>query len=345
MADNTEVQDTEVQVERSAPERMSIRDALQQQFDKPEDTQNEAEPEAEAQEENQEVQNAVEQVIETQEKPALLPPADMRKEEKEAFLNPTPENAHILQSYLNRRAYETRADYSRKMAEVEELRKNTSSVYDTIKQYEQDYAKQGISLGDIAKRSIAWDRAMQNNPVETAREWLESYGLSVDDLAGQYQQQQPPIQNYLTREDAERIAEERVQSLMQQQEQKAVEYYNQRVVESFMNSKPVFRDPETAAQIEADMSPVVQALTGTGRYSSPEEILETAYNYVINGNPAYSSLVSKMAAKPVIQEQKAAVEKAKAASKSISGSAGSGTPRVQTKDIRDNLRRRLHGGD
>lgn len=345
MADNTEIQDTEVQVERSAPERMSIRDALQQQFEKPEDTQNEAEPEAEAQEENQEVQDAVEQVIETQEKPALLPPADMRKEEKEAFLNPTPENAHILQSYLNRRAYETRADYSRKMAEVEELRKNTSSVYDTIKQYEQDYAKQGISLGDIAKRSIAWDRAMQNNPVETAREWLESYGLSVDDLAGQYQQQQPPVQNYLTREDAERIAEERVQSLMQQQEQKAVEYYNQRVVESFMNSKPVFRDPETAAQIEADMSPVVQALTGTGRYSSPEEILETAYNYVINGNPAYSSLVSKMAAKPVIQEQKAAVEKAKAASKSISGSAGSGTPRIQTKDIRDNLRRRLHGGD
>ncbi len=57
MADNTEVQDTEVQVERSAPERMSIRDALQQQFEKPEDTQNEAEPEAEAQEENQEVQD------------------------------------------------------------------------------------------------------------------------------------------------------------------------------------------------------------------------------------------------------------------------------------------------
>jgi hypothetical protein len=93
------------------------------------------------------------------------------------------------------------------------------------------------------------------------------------------------------------------------------------------------------------MAPVVQALTSTGRYSTPEQVLETAYNYVINGNPAYSSLVSKMAAKPVIQEQKAAVEKAKAASKSISGSTGSGTPRVQTKDIRDNLRRRLSGGD
>ena len=119
-------------------DRLRQQRLLQQQFEKPEETENETETETEAQEENQEVQQAVEQVIETQEKPALLPPADMRKEEKEAFLNPTPENAHILQSYLNRRAYETRADYSRKMAEVEELRKNTSSVYDTIKQYEQD---------------------------------------------------------------------------------------------------------------------------------------------------------------------------------------------------------------
>lgn len=346
MADNTQdIQDTEVQTERSAQERLSIRDALQQKFEKPEESQNETEPQAEAQEEENQSTQAVEQVIETAAKPALLPPADMRKEEKDAFLNPTAENAHILQSYLNRRAYETRSDYSRKMAEVEELRKNTSSVYDTIKQYEGDYAKQGISLGDIAKRSIAWDRAMQANPVDTAREWLESYGVSLEDLAkANYQPQQQP-QNYLTREDAEQIAEQRMQTLMQQQEQKAVEYYNQRVVESFMNSKPVFRDPETAAQIEADMAPVVQALTGTGRYSSPEEILDTAYNYVINGNPAYSSLISKMAAKPIIQEQKAAVQKAKAASKSISGSAGSGTPRVQTKDIRDNLRRRLSGGD
>jgi len=346
MADNTQdIDATEVQSDRSAQERLSIRDALQQQFDQPKQAENEIEAETEAQEEDQNVSDSVPNTVETEVKPGLLPPADMRKEEKEAFLNPTAENAHILQSYLNRRAYETRSDYSRKMAEVEELRKNTSSVYDTIKQYEEDYAKQGISLGDIAKRSIAWDRAMQTNPVETAREWLESYGLSLEEL-NNFQSQTPQApQNYLTRADAEQIAEQRMQALMQQQEQKAVEYYNQKVVESFMNSKPVFRDPETAAQIEADMAPVVQALTGTGRYSSPEEILDTAYNYVINGNAAYSSLVSKMTAKPIIQEQKAAVQKAKAASKSISGSAGSGTPRVQTKDIRDNLRRRLSGGD
>jgi hypothetical protein len=348
------VESTEVTVEKAAPERMSIRDALQQHIadsDDTDETQEEVESNNEPEAEQEQVQQQVEQQVQAAEKPALLPPADMRKEEKDAFLNPTPENAHILQGYLNRRAYETRADYSRKMAEVEDLRKNTASVYDTLKQYENDYAKQGISIGDIAKRSIAWDQSMRNNPVETALDWLQSYGLTPADLYQQAQdgQQEPQPQyqqqNYLTREEAERIADERLKAAMQQQEQKAVEYYNQRVVQSFMNSKPVFRDPETASQIEADMAPVVQALTGTGRYSSPEEILETAYNYVINGNPAYSSLVSKMTAKPAIQEQKAAVQKAKAASRSISGSAGSGTPRIETKDLRDNLRRRLLGGE
>jgi hypothetical protein len=344
MEDNQTIDaaDTEVQVERASPERLSIRASLEQQLDEQTAETEVAEP----------VEESVEEVVtEPQvERPALLPPADMRKEEKEAFLNPTAANAHILQEYLNRRAYETRSDYSRKMAEVEELRKQTASVYDTIKQYENDYAKQGLSLADVTRRSIAWDQAMQANPKQAAKEWLDAYGLSPQDLMElqqEYQQQYPQAQqqNYLTREEAERIADERAQNILKSQEQKAVEYYNQRVVESFMNSKPIFKDPETASQIEADMAPVVQALSSTGRYGSPEQVLETAYNYVINGNPAYSSLVSKMTAKPVIQEQKAAVEKAKAASRSISGSAGSGTPKIEAKNLRDNLRRRLVGGD
>lgn len=237
------------------------------------------------------------------------------------------------------------------MVEVEQLKKQTSSIVDAIKEYENDYAKQGISLGDIAKRSIAWDRAMQNNPVQTALEWLDSYGLTIDDLTASQQQalqqgyQQPQQQqNYLTREEAERIAEEKFQSYQQQQQQSAVAYYNERVVESFMSAKPLFRDPETASQLEAEMAPIVSALTSTGKYSSPEEILETAYNYVVAGNPTFSSLNQAMTAKVVMDQKQAAVQKAKTASRSISGSAGSGTPKVVSKDLRDNLRRRF-GGD
>ena len=272
------------------------------------------------------------------------PPSDMNKAEKDAFINPTPENAHILQSYLNRRAYETRTQYDKKAQELNQLIERNSNVYNTIKQYEEDYAKEGISISDVARRSVAWDRAMKTDPLATAREWLEAYGISPHDLLDEGQTQYQPVQqDYLTRADAERIAEERLQALQTEQEKKAVEYMNQKIVESFMNQKPLFRDPETASQLEGEMAPVVKALAQTGRYSSQEEILETAYNYVVNGNPVFANLVQKLQAKPALEQQMQVAQRAKQAAKSISGSAGSGTPRIVTKDIRDNLRRRMSG--
>jgi hypothetical protein len=65
MTDNTQdIEATEVQSDRSAQERLSIRDALEQQFEKPENAQNGAEAKAETHyKENQSTQ-AVEQVFE-----------------------------------------------------------------------------------------------------------------------------------------------------------------------------------------------------------------------------------------------------------------------------------------
>ena len=348
------VENTEFDTDRNESRengKLDLKESLAKNF---EATENEVEvkedsaPEesTEAETETEETQAAPTEVKE--ERIPLVPPADMNKAEKEAFLNPTPQNAHILQQYMNRRAYETRADYQRRINEVEELKKQTSGVFDTIKQYENDYARQGISIGDIAKRSVAWDQAMKTNPVETALEWLDSYGLSLEQLQNraslqQINYEQQPQQNFLTREEAERIAEEKFKAVQEEQQKNAVAYYNERVVESFVAAKPLFKDPETASQLEAEMAPIVSALTSTGRYSSPEEILETAYSYVVAGNPTFSSLIQKMTATPVIERKQEVAQKAKAASRSISGSAGSGTPRMEIKDIRDNLRRRMSG--
>lgn len=336
--DLQDVESTEVVADREQSE-LSIRQTLSKQLNYQKEKESVEEPNNEGSTESAVVQQSAPQ---TQERIALAPPADMNAAEKDAFLNPNTNNAHILQSYLNRRAYETRTQYDRKMQEVNQLREQNSRVYDVIKQYEDDYAKDGISVADVTRRSIAWDRAMQANPVQTAIEWLDAYGINPNDLVGQQEAYQQPVE-YLTREDAERIAEERYKAIQQDQEKKAVEYMNQRAVESFTSRKPLFRDPETASQLEAEMAPVVQALATTGRYSSTDEILETAYNYVVNGNPTFASLAQRLQTAPVIQQQQVATQKAKAASKSISGSAGSGTPRIVTKDIRDNLRRRLSG--
>lgn len=339
MEDNKQdVESTEVVVDRE-PAELSIRQSLSKQFKNQKEEEAVQESTHESSNENAVVEQSEPQV---QERIALVPPADMNSVEKDAFLNPTSSNAHILQSYLNRRAYETRTQYDKKMQEVNQLREQNSRVYDVIKEYENDYAKDGISIADVTRRSVAWDKAMQANPVQTAIEWLEAYGLNPADLVNQAQDHQQPAE-YLTKADAEKIAEERYKAIQQEQEKKAVEYMNQRAVESFTSRKPLFRDPETAWQLEAEMAPVVQALATTGRYSSTDEILETAYNYVVNGNPTFASIAQKLQTTPVIQQQQVATQKAKAAAKSISGSAGSGTPRIVTKDIRDNLRRRLAG--
>lgn len=283
----------------------------------------------------------------TQERVAIAPPADMRKEEREAFLNPTAENAHILQGYLSRRGLETQRYFQQKTTELEQTRQKVAGIYDVVSKYENDYGRQGISLADVTKRSIEWDRAMQANPVQTALEWLDAYGLSVDDLTGYVQQggqlPEQPAQQYLTAADAERIAQEKIDKLLTQQQESVLAHQNYQAVQSFISSKPLFKDPGTASQLEDAMAPIVAALSNNGQ--SPQEILETAYQYVTKGNPTFAALAAKLEAPIVVEQKVREAEKAKRATKSISGSAGSGSPRLQTKNLRDNLQRRFYGGD
>ena len=340
-------QDTEVVAEREQPEARSIGEVLKANYrileavkGKDDETVSRETP----------VESETLETVETTqpEKPLLVPPSDMRADEREAFLNPSPANAHVLQEYVNRRAYETRSEWQKRMVELEDMRKQHQSVHEVLNEYKDSYAKNRINMGDLVRQSITWDRAMQEDPVATALDWLDAYGLSVEDLVGRQPgvSQPQPQQGtpYLTREEAERIAEEKYQAIQAQQQMKAVEFYNTKVVESFVQNKPLFRDPETASQLEAEMAPIVAAFSQTGRYSSPEEILEKAYTYVVQGNPTFSSIVNKMRAKEDIVKEQQKAQKAKAASKSVSGSHGSGSPTFVSTNLRENLERRFAGG-
>jgi hypothetical protein len=328
-------------------EDLNIQGALEKYYEPEPDGEVEAEPTETADvQEGPSVPQQQESVPEPalpaqEEKPLLVPPADMNAAERDAYLNPTPQNQHILQNYLNRRAYENRADYQRKTEEVARMKREIGTFYDVFQENNEYYARAGVPIQEVAKRAIAWDKGMAKDPVGTAMDYLAAYKISPYDLIGLRETQAQAPQQTLTKADAERIAEEKLQNYLQQQQQKSIEHFNTQAVNSFMSSKPLFRDPETASQLENEMAPVVKALTDTGRYNSPQEILETAYNYVVNGNPVFSSIVNKIAAKPVIDQQNAAAQKAKQAAKSISGSSGSGTPSLQIKDLRENLRRRL----
>lgn len=285
---------------------------------------------------------------------AVAPPQDMNASERAAFMAPTADNTHILQSYLSRRAHETRTEYERRKAEVDNLQRENQSIYNAYNPYKEQYSKMGLNAAQVTERSITWDMAMRESPVQTAIEWLDAYGITPADLyqhpdngyqqyeqPEQYQQynQQPSLQS----EDVSRIVEQRLQAMQEQQQNNMLAQQNLDLVQSFMNTKTLFTatDPQTAIQLEEKMAPVVQALAQQG--GSPQDILETAYNYVVRGDPMFSDLSNKLDAAAQIATKSNEAAKAKKASRAISGSVGSGSPRLEIKNIRENLRRRLNG--
>jgi hypothetical protein len=273
---------------------------------------------------------------------AILPPADMSAEEKEVFNNllshPTPENVQKLQAYISRRAYEQRSDYTRKTMELAEREKAVSDVMGVMKEYAPAYAKEGIGVQDIVRRAVAWDQSFKADRLGAAREFLESYGIDPSELVGGEAEQAP---NYLTREEAEALAEEKAQSLLMRRDQESLAQQNYSALQSFVESKPLFRDPGTAAQLEEKMAPIVAALKDSNPYKPVREILDYAYDLVTKGDPTFSGLVSQLNAKSDAERQQAEADKAKALSRSISGGPGSGSPKVKSKNFREGLARRM----
>lgn len=351
-------QNTEVEQTEATSSKLDIRGSLADKYNKSDDSPRYSKSDTAAEPTAAKIEKELDAIEADSIPRAVAPPSDMSKAEREAFLKPTEQNAHVLQAYLSRRSYETRSEYERKKVELERAQKQTeamSGIWETAK---STYSGMKLDPALVLENAIKWDVAMRDNPTTAALEYLENYGVTPEDLYQHWQQQQQspqsyqqnsqafPQADYLTRADAERIAEQRIQAVMAEQQQMVVAQQNLTTVQSFMLSKPLFTaaDSQTAQQLEEKMAPVVAALTQQGG-SSQADVLETAYNYVVNGDPVFSDLAKKLSAAQKVTTQTKETARAKHASRSISGSVGSGSPRMAIKDIRENLRRRLNGID
>jgi hypothetical protein len=271
----------------------------------------------------------------------IAAPADMNKAEREAFMNPSPQNAHILQGYLSRRGYEIRSELARQSQANQDRLSIADEVYQTFEPYAADY--QDIRPTEILSNAIAWDQKFSSDPIEAAWEFLDSYGIHPEELLGyEYQPQQEPYPEYLTREEADALAEEKFNTFMARKDQETLVSQRYDALDSFKKSRPLFRDTGTADQLEAAMAPLVKAEIDANPQRNVQEILSTVYDYVTTTNPVFSEIVNRLNAKPMIDKKTAATQKAKAASRSITGSPGSGSPKIHTS-LRENLRLRLNG--
>lgn len=270
----------------------------------------------------------------------IAPPADMTAEERQAFEAATPE----IKKYLSRRHYEQRTWLTRKAEEMAEKERNVSGILRVANENREQFARLQKSPEAVFESALAWDRAMAKDPRNTAIEWLESHGLSPADLLedGIASAKAAETPKYLTKEEAEALAEQKAQELLQRRDQEVTTRTSLSAVDKFISSKPVFKDPGTAAQVEDAMAPIVARLRAIEPQRSISEVLEDAYEYVLK-QPQFSSLAAKLNGKAAAERTSAEAEKAKAASRSISGGPGSGSPTRKVQGFRANLAARLAG--
>ena len=274
----------------------------------------------------------------------IAPPGEMSPEERALFSQLSPE----MQRFLSRRSLETRTTLTRKTQELAERERENSGITEVVRPHREEYARRGISVPDLVRRSIAWDQAFKENPIQAARDYLDSYGIDPSELVNgapaAEQQPRDASGRYLTREEAERLADERVKREFDLRAQEVSTQNLFQAIQKFQESKPLFKDEGTAQQLEAVMAEKVARLRALDPSTPPEKLLEEAYQDVVTKVEPFKSLHERLNAKPQVERSKAEGLRARQASRSISGGPGSGSPTRKASDMRENLRLRFTGG-
>lgn len=273
----------------------------------------------------------------------VTPPGDMNAEERAAFLNPTAQNIHVLQGYHARRAEQTNTTFQRRMAEVVTKEREYDGLSRVITQDIRDeYARERTSVPQLVENAIAWDRAFKTNKNATAVEYLKAQGVNLDEFVRGVSDgtlYEDPKPQYLTQEQADKLWEEK----RQKEEEARVASESYSALESFL-SNPAFQgDPSISEQRQLAVAREVRILKEVdGFQGSTQELLERALQRAVGSHEAFSGLQNQQAAKPTetssaIHEQMQKVRDAKKASRTISGSLGSGSPVTKATSLRESL--------
>lgn len=275
----------------------------------------------------------------------IAAPAEFTEEEKADFAQMPPS----IQAKVSKRFYDMRRDYTMKTQEAAEIRKRATGLIDAASTHVDRLAQKRIRVEDAVSHALAWDKAMDEDPVGTAAQWLESYGVDAEEILEYRGGQRNGYQNgrnaYQIPPEIQQELDEgrqfRQQIVQQQQSAQADQVFS--AIETFKAEKPIFKDPGTGAQIEQAMAPIVKALKEQNGGTPPQQILETAYNYVVNGNPEFRALLDGAEKRKQIVQESERAERATRASSSVTGSPGAGSPASVPKDRRELIEAAMAG--
>lgn len=306
-ANNEQIQEREVKVKTF---KDSIRDKL---VEKPE--------------QKQESKSKQEQKKISFEEIGSVSPADMSKEEREIFEKLDPK----AQSYLARISKQYRADYGRQTQQIKNMEGRIKPIWELVSSQEQELAKFGVRPEDAVKEGLAWKKAFLTDKKAAAKEIFKTYGIDPIDLIDDDLPEDSQSQGL----DPNQLKEQIRQEIMQEFEQKKAEQEktialqnSQSVVNKFMKSKPLFSDPAIGERLEAEMAAVTSGILQSQPNQDVEAVLEKAYNYVVNGNSEFSELLKKYNAKFEAEKLQSEADKARIASRTVSGGVSTPVPNL-----------------
>lgn len=268
----------------------------------------------------------------------IAPPADMTKEEKEIFLKSPPE----IQEYLSRRALQVRNYITEVGMKAGEDRRQAEAIKQLIAPHETRLKIQGVKLDDVVARSLDWDEAFTKNKLEAAKLFLESYDIEPEWLLEEGQQV-PPGQA----QQSQQFVDPQVQTLQQrldaieqsqvEERENAVRFVKENTVQQFMNSKPLFTDPGTAARVEAAMAPFVNALKQQNPNQADWDILEKAYAAAVAAEPDLKQVLDSANRRAEIERQRQRSQQQRKLVGIAGGPNTAGFPQAKGRNIRESL--------
>lgn len=251
-------------------------------------------------------------------------PADMSKEEKEQFSKLDPK----AQAYLARISKQYRSDYGRQTQQVKNMEGKIKPIYDIITAEEQELIRMGVRPEDAVKKGLAWEKSFKADPRAAAKELFKTYNIDPIDLIDDEVPEQES--NGFNPEAYKAQLKNEIMREFQNQQLEAQQKYamqnSQDVVNKFMKSKPLFSDPMIGEKLEGEMAAVTSGILQSQPNQDVEAVLEKAYNYVVNGNPEFSTLLQKYNAKAEAEKLNGEAAKARMASRTISGGVSSPVP-------------------
>lgn len=277
----------------------------------------------------------------------VLPPNDLNEEEKKEF-EELAKKAPKTAAKLAKRFYDYRRDYTQKTERAAETERRATPYLQEAAKHEQRLARKQLSPQQVFANALAWDHFIDEQGVNALVQFVESHGFDVQELAeavesGQAftkssEEAQIPrhIQEKIDR--LERFEQQYTQAQQSQQVEQTFSALNQ-----FKASKPLFKDPATAEQLEAAMAPLVRGFRASNPSTPPLELLEKAYNYVVNGDERFRPLLDGVEKKKTIEAERDRSSRALAASSVRGSGPGSGTPSSVPKGRRAQIAAALDG--